>query len=58
MSSGPNVESRKRSKDTEAFRTKLGIQMIADRFEDGRHKSVMDIFSGQQIMILFGDAVT
>ena len=47
---------RKRSK--EIFGTTFGMQMIADRFGDGWHKCITDIFGGQRIETLFGDGVT
>jgi len=34
------------------------MQMIADRFGDGLHKAIHDIFGVQRIAALFGDAVT
>ena len=40
MSTGTNDERRKRSKDTEIFGTEFGMQMIADQFGDGWHKSI------------------
>ena len=51
-------KSRKRSKDPGKYGTKFGMQMIADRFGDGWHKSTLDIFGVQRIAALFGDAVT
>jgi len=55
---GTNGESRKRSKDPGMFGTEFGMQMIADRFGDGWHKT-MTRFSGvQRIAALFGDGVT
>jgi len=38
--------------------TEFGMQMITDRFGDGWHKLITIFFSGQQIAVLFGDAVT
>ena len=58
MPSGSIGESRKRSNDTEMFGTTFGMQMIADQFGDRWHKSITDIFGGQQIEALFGDGVT
>ena len=54
---GSSGESRKRSKDTETFGEKFGIQMIADPFGDEWHKPILDIFGVQQIVALFGYAV-
>ena len=51
-------ESRKSSKDKETVGATFGMQMIADRFGDGWHKSTLDIFGVQRIAALFGDAVT
>ena len=51
-------ESRKSSKDKETVGATFGMQMIADRFGDGWHKSIPDIFDVQRITALFGDAVT
>jgi len=42
-----NGESRMRNKDKEMFGATFGMQMIADRFGDGWHKSILDIFSVQ-----------
>ena len=58
MPTGLIEERNKRSKDTEMFGTTFGIQMIADRFEDGWHKYITDIFGGQRIKALFGNGVT
>jgi len=59
MSIRSSGESRKGSKNTEMFGTEFGMQMIADRFGDGWHKSMTDIFVGQRIAAaLFGDGVT
>ena len=46
------------SMNTEMFGTTFGIQIIADQFGDGWHKSITDIFGGQRIKALFGDRVT
>ena len=40
-------ESRKSSTSTDSFGTTCGMQMIADQFGDGGHKSIPDIFGGQ-----------
>ena len=53
---GPFGVNRKRSK--EIFGTTFGLQLIADRFGDGWHKCITDIFGRQQIEALFGDGVT
>jgi len=58
VTSGTSGESRKCSKDPRKFGTEVGMQMIADRFEDGWHKSITRCFGVQQIAALFGDAVT
>jgi len=58
MSRGSSGKSRKPSKDTEMPETKFGMQMIADRFGNGWHESITDIFGGQRISALFGDGVT
>ena len=55
---GTSGESRKRSKDSRKFGTAFGIQIIADRFGDGWHKSIGKSFGVQRIAALFGDAVT
>ena len=55
---GTSGESRKRSKDPGKFGIEFGMQMIADRFGDGWHKSIMRCFGVQRIAALFGDAVT
>ena len=56
--SGTSGESRKRSKDPAKFGMEFGMQMIADRFGDGWHKSIGKSFGVQRITALFGDAVT
>ena len=53
---GSTGKHRKHSKET--FGTTFGMQMIADRFGDGWHKCITDIFGGQRIEALFGDGVT
>merc|ERR1712238_159910 len=55
---GTSGESSKRSKDPGKFGTEFGMQMIADRFGDGWHKSIGKSFGVQWIAALFGDAVT
>merc|ERR1712238_232200 len=55
---GTSGESRKRSKDPAKFGFEFGMQMIADRFGDGWHKSIGKSFGIQRIAALFGDAVT
>ena len=35
-----------------------GMQIIADRFGDGCHKPIKDIFGGQQSQALFGNRIT
>merc|ERR1712238_521702 len=55
---GSSGKSSKRSKDPGKFGTEFGMQMIADRFGDGWHKSIGKSFGVQRIATLFGDAVT
>ena len=56
--SGTSGKSRKHSKDPGKCGMELGMQMIADRFGDGWHKSIGKSFGVQPIASLFGDAVT
>ena len=58
VSIGTSDESRKRSKDLEKYGTEFGMQMIANEFGDGWHKSIGKSFGVQRIAALFGDAVT
>ena len=58
MSIGTSGESRMSSKDLGKFGTEFGMQMIADRFGDGWHKSIMRFSCVQRIAALFGDVVT
>ena len=51
-------ESWKSSKDPGKFETEVGMQMIADRFGVGWHKSITRCFGVLRIAALFGDAVT
>merc|ERR1712238_643954 len=51
-------ESRTSSQDPGTFRTEFEIQMIADRFGDGWHKSITRFSDVQRIAALFGDEVT
>ena len=53
-----SCESKKRKKDQGKFGMGFGMQMIADRFGDGWHKSIMRFTYVQRIAALFGDAVT
>ena len=50
-------KSRKSSKDPEKFGTEFGMQMIADQFGDGWHKSITRFFGVQRTAALFIDAV-
>ena len=58
VSIGTSGEKRQRSKDPGKFGTEVGMQMIADRFGDGWHKSITRLFGVQRIAALFGDGVT
>ena len=51
-------EKRQRSKDPGKVGTEVGMQMIADQFGDGWHKSITRLFGVQRIAALFGDGVT
>ena len=58
MSIGTSDVQRQRSKDPGKYETEFGMQMIANRFGNGWHKSIGKSFGIQRIAALFGDAVT
>ena len=58
VSNGTSGENRTSSVDPGTFGTEFGMQMIADRFGDGWHKSITRLFGVQRIEALFGDGVT
>ena len=58
VSNGTSGESKTSSLDPETFGMEFGMQMIADRFGDGWHKTITRFSGVQRIAALFGDAVT
>ena len=58
VSDGTSGESSTSSVDPGTFGTEFGMQMIADRFGDGWHKTITRFSGVQRIAALFGDAVT
>jgi len=58
VSIGTSGENRQRSKYPGKVGTEEGMQLIADRFGDGWHKSITRLFGVQRIDALFGDGVT
>jgi len=58
VSIGTSDVQRQRSKDPGKYGMEFGMQMIADRFGDGWHKSIGKSFGVQRIAALFGDGVT
>jgi len=58
VSNGTSGESRTSSLDPRTFGTEIGMQMIADQFGDGWHKTITRFPFVQRISTLFGDGVT